>query len=210
MRAGNQIVNGIFEFNESLEYTENDIVIRTYLDSEGNEFRRLYKVNSTVVGVKPELDLSETYFIDYFKSAYSGSDILTKSTVDSYIRSNFAGFNENGIFSPEEISESSVTSINTSGMWYITATEQYVVVYISLPQSFMLLYKSDGSISFRFGDTVEDQSHNISVTWSEIHTVNGRVDDLVSQHITSLNSLEVLLRDRITQYDDLINGLTLD
>lgn len=201
MKIGNTIINGFFEYKDDLEFTESDLVIRTYVNSDNINIRRIFYVKSNVIGVQPELDLSETYYEDYFKRVYGNENILTKSNVLTYLGNMFSGLTELGTFNPTLITQDERDQINRSGVWKLADGSGTVLVYVCQTESFMITTDKT-KIFIRFGSNNSDGT----VSWGLDTLVSGNASEIVSNQIAELNALRKLLKDTISKYNDLIEA----
>lgn len=203
MKIGSQIINGFFEYNDQLEYTESDVIFYSGLDSEGNTVRRIFYVKTNALGIDPLKDLSEVYFVDYFKYVYGNSSILTKSTVLTYLRNIFVGINEDGTYERQVINLSNVTSINNSGIWQIADSDREVVVFKGSDKAYMLI-SSPTYLALRVG-SVDSLG---KITWGSLTDISSNMTSVASEYLNKLNSLEVLMRAKIEEVHDTMEALT--
>ena len=217
MKIGTQSVNGLFVYNSQLTYTESDIVLYTGLDSEGNQVSRLfYVISDSVTGVNPLDDINNVYYKDYFLYMYSintsseESQALTKNNVLTYLRRIFHGIGPNGIFTPEEIQLEEIGDIQNSGVYQVVDNGPEVIVYKGDSVAYMILISN---VEFRFcKGTVSD---NV-ISWDTISMDSGTelnfvdistdANSAAALYLNKLNSLEVLLRRKISELHELVQG----
>lgn len=203
MKIGSQVINGMFEYTDQLEFTQDDIIFYSGVDSEGKPIRRIFYVKTNAKGIDPTKDTAETYFVDYFKYTYGSGQILTKSTILSYLREIFVGISEDGVFEPQIIRLSDVTTINNSGIWRIADSDRKVVVFKGNPTSYMLI-QSDTYLALRVGE-----ANNVgNIVWGQLVDISSNMQSVASEYLNKLNSLEVLMRAKIAEVHDTMEALT--
>jgi len=204
MKIGNQIILGMFEYNSQIEYTEGDIVFYTFTDNLGNAVRKLYHVKTNVVGVLPEEDSNELYYVDYFKWNYSESNVLTESKLQSYLNQVFSGINyQTGDFGAISISDPG--TVRTSGIWrWEGQPEDTNIISLVGSDIAYMIYESVSYLGYRKGVFSNGRLDG----WEPLVVVNLSDSNLLSEYLGKLQTLDLLLHGKIKELYDEIEALT--
>jgi hypothetical protein len=193
MIVNNSIINGLFQYVDGVTFTENDILF-----DEG----KLYHVKADVSNVTPTEDVAEEYYQDYFIWAYNTDNIAVKSDINKYLQSLFPSLTTDGV-TPVIITSDEITQLNKSGVYKVPDGPTIAVFVTPSDTSFMIKY-TKSSLSYLVGTKNDDGS----ITWgTERLAIVDSMTSYLDNAVTSITALQTLLKQRISQYDEIISRL---